>query len=547
MTRRILKRNKVKRGLVVVVIVFACLFPLRVYAESAQGILDEAYSDYKAGNYQRSLQNINDLFSYSKPDNIQKATAWKIAALDYFYLGRRKMAESAFQKLLKISPGFSFPAAEYPESVVQFFTRISPPSPANSPDVSSDTLSPGILKSKPSRPWVVNSFGRIFQWTGSKWMTMPGKATDIGIGGKGFVWITGIDKVYGGHGIYRWEHGRWMRVPGGAVRIDVGPHGNAGVVNSFGEIFRWTAGKWEKLPGLAKDIGIGNNGAMWIIGSHEVKGGYEIYRWKNWNWERIPGGAVRIDVAPDGRPWVVNSFGQIFQWTGSKWMTMPGRARDIGIGNDGTVWSISTQKVKGGYAIYRWVKGIWQNIPGGAITISVGGGSPEAGPPGNSHQSANLINGDFEEGRPAGVFITLGAGSKDLPGWRIEQGSVDVVGTYWKSKAGRRSIDLCGNSYGILSQTIATIPGESYQISFDLSGNYVRTGIKILQVKAGETVKTFSFDTRGHDAQHMGWRREKMRFTAVSNRTKLLFMAPNDSNDPNCGPVIDNVRVSPAD
>ena len=222
-----------------------------------------------------------------------------------------------------------------------------------------------------ARPWVVNAYGQIFQWTGKQWRRIPGHATDVGIGANGAVWIIGANKVRGGYGIFRWENGRWVQVPGGAVRIDVGPDGRPWIVNASNQIFQWTGSEWMIMPGLAKDIGIGSDGSAWVIGTNEVKGGYGIYRWKNGVWTRVSGGAVRIDVGPDGSPCVINSYEQIFQWIGDEWVMMPGRARDIGIGGDGSIWIIGTSKTLGGYGIYQWAKGLWKRVSGGAVAISV--------------------------------------------------------------------------------------------------------------------------------------------------------------------------------
>lgn len=69
------------------------------------------------------------------------------------------------------------------------------------------------------------------------WQLLPGRATDIGVGGSGVAWKIGTNSVPGGYGIYRFDNGTWVQVPGGAVRIDVGPNGQPWIVNSYGEVF----------------------------------------------------------------------------------------------------------------------------------------------------------------------------------------------------------------------------------------------------------------------------------------------------------------------
>src|SRR5690242_13851687 len=92
----------------------------------------------------------------------------------------------------------------------------------------------------------------------------------------------------------------------------------------------------------------------------------------------------------------------------------------------------------------------------------------------NSHSArANLvINGSFEDGPDPGVFTTLNSGSTAITGWTVTNGSIDYIGTYWQPADGARSIDLDGNSPGtIAQQTLATLSGQTYLVSFALAGN----------------------------------------------------------------------------
>ncbi len=70
-------------------------------------------------------------------------------------------------------------------------------------------------------PCVVNTSNQIFQRVGKRWVIMPGRARDVGIGSDGTLWIVGTTPVKGGYAIYRWEDGLWKRVPGGAVAVSV--------------------------------------------------------------------------------------------------------------------------------------------------------------------------------------------------------------------------------------------------------------------------------------------------------------------------------------
>jgi choice-of-anchor C domain-containing protein len=157
----------------------------------------------------------------------------------------------------------------------------------------------------------------------------------------------------------------------------------------------------------------------------------------------------------------------------------------------------------------------------------------------------NLIkNGSFEEG-PLHVspWTTLRRGSNKISNWVIKKGSIDLVGDYWKSSDGHRSIDLCGFDRGVISQNIHTIPRHRYKLTFDLSGNPDNNNLKYLKVMtAGGISKLFTFDTRGKNHKNMGWVKKSLIFTATSDITNISFIATNN-NPSSCGPVLDNIKV----
>src|SRR5207244_8975944 len=68
-------------------------------------------------------------------------------------------------------------------------------------------------------------------------------------------------------------------------------------------------------------------------------------------------------------------------------------------------------------------------------------------------------------------FETLPAGSTALTDGTIDSGSIDWIGSYWPAADGSRSIDLNGNETGAISQTLTTTIGNTYVVTFDLSGN----------------------------------------------------------------------------
>ena len=55
-----------------------------------------------------------------------------------------------------------------------------------------------------------------------------------------------------------------------------------------------------------------------------------------------------------------------------------------------------------------------------------------------------------------------------IPGWNIDNATVDLTGTYFDAYEGDFSVDMVGTpGYGTISQVVATIPGvhPRYQLS----------------------------------------------------------------------------------
>jgi choice-of-anchor C domain-containing protein len=170
---------------------------------------------------------------------------------------------------------------------------------------------------------------------------------------------------------------------------------------------------------------------------------------------------------------------------------------------------------------------------------------------------ANLIlNGSFEQGTAdPGNFLTLSAGSPVLTGWTIGGHSIDWIGSYWTAADGVRSIDLNGLGPGIISQTFTTIPGQMYEVTFELAGNPDNLPlVKSLLSSAGSSVAVpFTFDVTGHNKGAMGWTEYGFQFAAVGSSTVLTFQST--TVDPPFlniglggnpfGPALDDVQVNP--
>jgi len=205
-----------------------------------------------------------------------------------------------------------------------------------------------------------------------QWQLLDGRASDVGVGADGSVWIIGTNVQPGGFDIWKRNAAGtgWTNIPGGAQRIAVDATGNAWIVNSTQTIFRYDGSKWVVVNGQARDVGVGAHGTVWLIGNNAQGGGnYDIYRStdRGANWTRIPGAAVRISVDPAGNAWVVNAANNIFRYNGTQWVQTPGSAQDVGVGSDGAIWVIGADN-----GIYRWNGSNWTKKTGGALHIAAG-------------------------------------------------------------------------------------------------------------------------------------------------------------------------------
>jgi choice-of-anchor C domain-containing protein len=169
-----------------------------------------------------------------------------------------------------------------------------------------------------------------------------------------------------------------------------------------------------------------------------------------------------------------------------------------------------------------------------------------------SAQSAPFQNGSFESGSIPNTcnVYNLAVGNTTITGWTVTQGNINWEGPPpcgWTSSNGNNSIDLIGSgvSIGGIAQTFDTIPGQAYQVSFDLAGNYgALPVVKPLTVTVAGVTKNYTFDTTGKSASNMGWTTETFAFVASSTSSTLSFVS-NIGFVTNAGAAIDNVRVDP--
>lgn len=158
-------------------------------------------------------------------------------------------------------------------------------------------------------------------------------------------------------------------------------------------------------------------------------------------------------------------------------------------------------------------------------------------------QAAVVINGSFELGAFTGApFDTLSAGDTSITGWTIGGVGVDWIGSFWQPSEGARSLDLSATGAGSISQTLTTIIGNSYTVSFDLSGNPSGgPNPKDVDVSInGDAVSTYGYATGNNTAADMQWLTYTYSFIANSTSSILAFTSLADMPS---GPALDNVRI----
>ncbi|MDP3748972.1 MAG: choice-of-anchor C family protein [Phenylobacterium sp.] len=177
---------------------------------------------------------------------------------------------------------------------------------------------------------------------------------------------------------------------------------------------------------------------------------------------------------------------------------------------------------------------------GAAVMAAVSLGSTAA-------TAAAIINGSFEVGVPIppGGFVSVGAlDSTSITGWTVGGGGVDYIGTYWEAADGERSVDLSMLSEGSVSQTITTVAGVTYKVSFALAGNPDgpdESKIAVTSISGSLPQIDFFTVTPAHTHASMGWLYYDYTFKAFDATSTLVFASATDTP---YGPALDNVSIS---
>jgi len=167
------------------------------------------------------------------------------------------------------------------------------------------------------------------------------------------------------------------------------------------------------------------------------------------------------------------------------------------------------------------------------------------GPTGSIGATADnlIVNGSFEN--PPGIeFWEVFDAGIPVPGWNIQSGTVEIVGTYWQAADGLQALDLNGifEEIGTIYQNVETVPGERYKIRFAYAGNAeCGPAIKTTRVTWNDQeLGIVSFDSTGYSPTNMGWTYYEYEVTASSTAGRLMFQSLTSSF---CGPAIDDVSV----
>lgn len=161
-----------------------------------------------------------------------------------------------------------------------------------------------------------------------------------------------------------------------------------------------------------------------------------------------------------------------------------------------------------------------------------------------SYSGQTILSTDFSDmnsnNRWAPGFDNYGAGSY-VGGWHVDSGTIDMVDGSKMSHLSKgdgnqdKYIDLDGLSSGKISQSMPTVPGKTYTVTFSHSGNMANSLTKKLNVSAGNTTTQFT-KTDNH------WTQESFTFTATSDTTKISFAG---QNEPCCwGSLLTNISVT---
>ncbi|KAJ8550841.1 hypothetical protein K7X08_000211 [Anisodus acutangulus] len=166
-----------------------------------------------------------------------------------------------------------------------------------------------------------------------------------------------------------------------------------------------------------------------------------------------------------------------------------------------------------------------------------------------------LKNGNFEEGAyispNTNWCILIPPNIKDdhcpLPGWIIEslKAIKYVDSDHFTVPEGKRAVELVAGRESAIAQQVITKAGKIYDLIFSVGdANNSCEGSMLVEAFAGKVALQVTYMSKGKG----GFRRAKLRFTAMSRCTRVRFLSSyyhmkSDNSGSLCGPVIDDVRL----
>ena len=172
--------------------------------------------------------------------------------------------------------------------------------------------------------------------------------------------------------------------------------------------------------------------------------------------------------------------------------------------------------------------------------------------PATAAGSPILINASFEQGPSfSHQDLDIATGSTEIVGWvvtgsSVSGGAIDYLGAPWDVSDGIRAIDLDGRDsvFGGIEQTFTTIPGQLYNVRFDLSGNpHGGPVVKQARVSVGGFSADYAFDSTGQSMEALLWETIAFSFWSTTSAATLSFKSLSPT--PNSyGALIDNVSVT---
>ncbi len=161
-------------------------------------------------------------------------------------------------------------------------------------------------------------------------------------------------------------------------------------------------------------------------------------------------------------------------------------------------------------------------------------------------QGGNLVtNGGFE------IPALVQAWEQRLPGsvfgsWTVDAGGQGIaqVGTFGNPLAieGLQSLELNFFQPGGVSQSITTVPGRSYRLSFLMAGQ-TNIGPNVKHMRVDWNGATIDTATRDRAATGGAWRFHAYTVVATGSTTPIHFLGLETVDG---GPYLDDVRVTPA-